>query len=147
MKQRLDWGAASPDALKAMVAFEGAMQKLGLEKSLIELIKLRASQINGCAYCVDMHARDARKRGESERRLYALSVWREANLFTPRERAALAWTEALTLLPQTGAPDEDYALIEAEFSEAERANLTVAIAAINAWNRFGVGFRLQLPAE
>lgn len=147
MKQRLDWGAASPDALKAMVAFEGAMQKLGLEKPLIELIKLRASQINGCAYCVDMHARDARKRGESERRLYALAVWRAANLFTPRERAALAWTDALTLLPQTGAPDEDYALIEAEFSEAERANLTVAIAAINAWNRFGVGFRLQLPAE
>ena len=147
MKQRLDWGAASPDALKAMLAFEGAMQKLGLEKSLIELVKLRASQINGCAYCVDMHARDARKRGESERRLYAVSVWREANLFTPRERAALAWTDALTLLPQSGAPDEDYALVEAEFSEAERANLTVAIAAINAWNRFGVGFRLQLPAE
>ena len=147
MKQRLDWGAASPDALKAMLAFEGAMQKLGLEKSLIELVKLRASQINGCAYCVDMHARDARKRGESERRLYAVSVWREANLFTPRERAALAWTDALTLLPQSGAPDEDYVLVEAEFSEAERANLTVAIAAINAWNRFGVGFRLQLPAE
>ena len=110
MQPRIDFYTASPDALKAMIALETAVSKLPLEKSLIELVKLRASQINGCAFCVDMHTADARKGGETERRLYAVSVWRETPFFTPRERAALAWTESLTLLSQTHAPDEDYEL-------------------------------------
>ncbi|WP_395400138.1 carboxymuconolactone decarboxylase family protein [Pseudoduganella sp. UC29_106] len=139
--ERINYYTSSPEAMKAMMALENATANLGLEKSLMELVKLRASQINGCAFCVDMHASDARKAGESERRLMGVSVWRETPFFTPRERAALAWTEALTLLPQTHAPDEDYAAISREFTPAEQVNLTLAIATINAWNRFGVGFR------
>lgn len=146
MEQRLDWFKTSPEAGKAMLALQAAVAKLGLEPSLIELVKLRASQINGCAYCVDMHARDAREQGESERRLYALSAWREAPFFAPRERAALAWTDALTQLADSGAPDADYALLCEQFDERERVNLTLAIATINSWNRFGVGFRVQPPA-
>jgi len=142
---RINYYTASPDAMKAMLALEKATASLGLEKPLLELVKLRASQINGCAFCVDMHAADARKAGESERRLMGVSVWRETPFFTPRERAALAWTEALTLLAQTHAPDEDYAAISEHFSPAEQVNLTLAITTINAWNRFGVGFR-KLPA-
>ena len=110
MKPRIDFYTASPDALKAMIALETAVSKLPLEKTLIELVKLRTSQINGCAFCLDMHSADARKGGEAERRLYTLSAWRETPFFTPRERAALAWTESLTLLSQTHAPDEDYEL-------------------------------------
>jgi len=139
--ERINYYTSSPEAMKAMMALENATASLGLEKSLLELVKLRASQINGCAFCVDMHANDARKAGESERRLMGVSVWRETPFFTPRERAALAWTEALTLLSQTHAPDEDYAAISREFTPAEQVNLTLAIATINAWNRFGVGFR------
>jgi AhpD family alkylhydroperoxidase len=142
---RINFYAASPDAMKAMLALESAVGKLGLEQPLIELVKLRASQLNGCAYCVDTHAADARQAGESERRLMGVSVWRETPFFTPRERAALAWTEALTLLADTHAPDADYAALAAEFSPAEQVNLTLAISTINAWNRFGVGFR-KLPA-
>jgi AhpD family alkylhydroperoxidase len=143
---RTNFYTASPDAMKAMMALETAVGKLGLEPSLIELVKLRASQINGCAYCVDMHATDARKAGESERRLMGVSVWRETPFFTARERAALAWTEALTRLAETYAPDADYAAMAAEFSPAEQVNLTLAISTINAWNRFGVGFRKLPPA-
>ncbi|HEY1149187.1 MAG TPA: carboxymuconolactone decarboxylase family protein [Pseudoduganella sp.] len=139
--ERINYYTSSPEAMKAMMALENATANLGLEKPLLELVKLRASQINGCAFCVDMHAGDARKAGESERRLMGVSVWRETPFFTPRERAALAWTEALTLLSQTHAPDEDYAAISREFTPAEQVNLTLAIATINAWNRFGVGFR------
>ena len=139
--ERINYYTSSPEAMKAMMALETAAANLGLEKPLLELVKLRASQINGCAFCVDMHASDARKAGESERRLMGVSVWRETPFFTPRERAALAWTEALTLLSQTHAPDEDYAAISREFTPAEQVNLTLAIATINAWNRFGVGFR------
>jgi alkylhydroperoxidase AhpD family core domain len=113
---------------------------------LIELVKLRASQINGCAFCVDMHTADARKGGETERRLYAVSVWRETPFFTPRERAALAWTESLTLLSQTHAPDEDYELVSAQFTPKEMVDLTVAISTINSWNRLAVGFR-KMPQE
>jgi AhpD family alkylhydroperoxidase len=142
---RINYYTASPDAMKAMMALEKATASLGLEKPLLELVKLRASQINGCAFCVDMHAADARKAGESDRRLMGVSVWRETPFFTPRERAALAWTEALTLLAQTHAPDEDYAAIKEHFSPAEQVNLTLAITTINAWNRFGVGFR-TLPS-
>ena len=139
--ERINYYTSSPEAMKAMMALENATANLGLEKPLMELVKLRASQINGCAFCVDMHANDARKAGESERRLMGVSVWRETPFFTPRERAALAWTEALTLLSQTHAPDEDYTAISREFTPAEQVNLTLAIATINAWNRFGVGFR------
>ncbi len=143
---RIDFYTASPAALKAMLTLEGAIAKLGLEPSLIELVKMRTSQINGCAFCLDMHSRDAREAGESERRLYVLPAWRETELFTPRERAALAWTEALTLITQGHAGDADYAAATAEFNEAEMVNLTLAITTINAWNRFAIGFRKALPA-
>ncbi len=146
MQPRVDFYTASPDALKAMLALESAVSKLPLEKSLIELVKLRSSQINGCAFCVDMHTTDARKLGETERRLYCLSVWRETPFYTPRERAAMAWTEALTELSRTHAPDEDYALLSAEFSPKEMVDLTLAINTINSWNRLAVGFR-KLAAE
>ena len=141
MQPRLDFYKASPDAAKAMLALEAAVKSLGLEPSLLELVKLRASQINGCGYCVDLHSRDARKLGESERRLYALTVWRETPLFTERERAALAWTEALTRIAETRAPDADYAWLSSQFTERERVDLTLAINAINSWNRLAIGFR------
>lgn len=141
MQPRLDFYKASPDAAKAMLALEAAVNKLGLEPALLELVKLRSSQLNGCAYCVDLHSSDARKRGESERRLHAVAVWRESPFFTDRERAALAWTESLTLLSQTRAPDADYEWLSSQFDERERVNLTVAINAINGWNRLAVGFR------
>ncbi|QSX75834.1 carboxymuconolactone decarboxylase family protein [Lysobacter arenosi] len=141
MQPRLDFYKASPDAAKAMLALEAAVNKLGLEPALLELVKLRSSQLNGCAYCVDLHSSDARKRGESERRLHAVAVWRESPFFSDRERAALAWTESLTLLSQTRAPDADYEWLGSQFDERERVNLTVAINAINGWNRLAVGFR------
>ena len=131
MQPRIDFYTASPDAFKAMLALETAVSKLGLEKSLLELVKLRSSQINGCAFCIDMHTADARKDGETERRLYAVTAWREAPFFTGRERAALAWTEALTRLSDTHAPDADYALMSEHFSPKEMVDLTVAINAIN----------------
>jgi AhpD family alkylhydroperoxidase len=115
-----------------------------LEPALLELIKLRASQLNGCAYCLDMHSKDARARGESEQRLHVLAAWREAPFYSDRERAALAWCEALTLLPQTGAPDDVYEQVRAEFGEEETVALTLAIVAINGWNRFAVGFRTDV---
>jgi AhpD family alkylhydroperoxidase len=146
MTPRLDFYAASPEALKAMLALDAAVSKLPPEKPLIELVKLRASQLNGCAFCVDLHSSDARKRGETERRLYAVAVWRESPFFTPRERAALAWTEALTRLSETHAPDEDYAQLAEQFSERERVDLTLAISTINSWNRLAVGFR-KIPSE
>ncbi|MEO7104966.1 MAG: carboxymuconolactone decarboxylase family protein [Rhodoferax sp.] len=145
MTQRLDFYTASPDAIKGLVALEVAVSKLGLEPSLHELVRLRASQINGCAYCVDTHTSDARKKGETERRLYAVSVWRETPFFTPRERAALAWTEALTLIAQTHAPDADYEDLRANFNDAEQVALTMAINLINSWNRLGIAFR-KMPA-
>ncbi|KPA99594.1 carboxymuconolactone decarboxylase family protein [Pseudomonas asplenii] len=146
MQPRIDFYTASPDAMKAMMALEGAVNKLPLEKSLLELVKMRTSQINGCAFCLDMHSADARKAGETERRLYTLSAWRETPFFSARERAALAWTEALTRVSETHAPDEDYALLNAEFTPAEQVNLTLAINAINSWNRLAVGFR-KMPTE
>ena len=145
MQPRLDFYKASPVAAKAMIALEGAVMASGLEHSLLDLIKLRTSQTNGCAYCVDMHSSDGRKRGESDRRLHAVSVWREAPFFTDRERAALAWTESLTLIATTHAPDADYEVLSSQFNEDERVKLTVAINAINGWNRLAVGFR-SIPA-
>jgi AhpD family alkylhydroperoxidase len=145
MQPRLDFYKASPDAAKAMLALEASVNRLGLEPGLLEFVKLRASQINGCAYCVDLHSTDARKRGESERRLHAVAVWREAPFFSERERAALAWTEALTRVSETRAPDADYEWLSSQFTEQERVNLTVAINAINGWNRLAIGFR-SVPA-
>lgn len=116
----------------------------GLEELLLELLKLRASQINGCAYCVDMHSKDARALGESEQRLYAVAVWREAPFFTDRERAALAWTEAVTLIAQTGVPDDVYQVARSQFSERELVDLTMVIIAINGWNCLAASFRALL---
>jgi len=141
MEPRLDFYKASPEAIKVMLAFSAGTEKLGLEHSLLELVKLRASQINGCAFCVDMHAADARKGGETERRLHALCAWRETPFFTPRERAALAWTEAITAIAGSGAPDDVHADLSAQFSEKERMDLTLAIAMINSWNRLAIAFR------
>jgi len=145
-ESRLDFYKASPDALKALIAFEVAIGKLGLEPKLLDMVKLRASQINGCAYCIDLHTADLRKAGETDRRLATLSVWHETPFFTERERAALAWTEAVTQVSLTHAPDEAYEALAAQFSEAERVNLTMAINAINNWNRLSIGFRKQLSA-
>ena len=141
MSARIDFYTASPDAMKAMLALEAAVGKLSIELPLLELVRLRVSQINGCAFCLDMHTADARKGGETERRLCTLSAWRETPFFTPRERAALAWAESLTLISQTHASDEDYALLNYQFSPAEQVDLSVAIATINSWNRLAVGFR------
>ena len=133
-----------PNAGLALNTYVG---NCGLEHSLLELVKLRASQVNGCAHCIDMHAKDARKAGETEQRLHLLVAWRESPLFSPRERAALAWTEALTRLADTHAPDSDYDALRAEFSEEEMVKLTVAIGMINVWNRIAVGFRLVHPVD
>lgn len=141
MEPRLNFYQASPEAVKAMMALEKAVDGLGIEPSLRELIKLRASQINGCAYCVDLHTREASQAGESERRLHAVCVWRETPFFTPRERAALAWTESITRLAETHAPEEDYAAMAAQFSPREVVDITLAINTINSWNRLAVAFR------
>ena len=141
MTARLDYRTALPEATRAMSGLEEVVEASTLEPKLRELVKLRASQINGCAYCVDMHTKDARAIGEDEQRLHLVAVWREAPGFTPRERAALAWTEALTLLAETGAPDDVYAAIAREFDPAEQVALSLAIVAINGWNRLAVGFR------
>ncbi|PZP28205.1 MAG: alkylhydroperoxidase [Roseateles depolymerans] len=143
---RTDFYAASPAALKAMLTLEGSIAKLGLEPGLLHLVKMRASQINGCAFCLDMHSREAREAGDSDRRLHVLPAWRETTLFSPREQAALAWTEALTLITQGHASDADYAFAQAQFNDTELVNLTLAITTINAWNRFAIGFRKPLPA-
>src|SRR5512144_523666 len=124
MKPRMNFYQAAPDTIKALGALETHVQGTGLEQSLIELVKTRASQINGCAYCINMHTEDARKHGEAEQRLYLLNAWREAPVYTDRERAALAWTEAVTLICETHAPDDVYAEVRTHFSEAETVNLT-----------------------
>ena len=133
--------------IAAMTAFETAVASSGLEHSLIELVKTRASQINGCAFCLHMHTQDARAAGESEERLHLLAAWWESSLFTPREKAALTWTESLTLIAETRAPDADYAVMREEFDEAEAVKLTMLIGAINVWNRLAVGFRSQHPRK
>ncbi len=123
------------------------MQSSGLEQSLIELVKTRASQINGCAFCINMHTQGARKHGEMEQRLYLLNAWREAPVYSERERAALAWTEAVTLISETHAPDDLYEQVRAHLSEAETVNLTMLIATINAWNRLAISFRSVPPVK
>ena len=147
MKPRMNFYQAAPDTIKALTALEAQIQASGLEKSLIELVKTRASQINGCAFCINMHTADARKQGETEQRLYLLNAWRESPLYTERERAALAWTEAVTLIAETHAPDDLYEDVRAQFSEAETVNLTMLIGAINAWNRIAISFRSVHPTK
>ncbi len=145
MEQRLDFYKANPHAIKALLSLEERVGKSGLEKPLAELVRLRASQINGCAFCVDMHTTDARKGGETERRLATVVTWRETPFFTDRERAALEWTEALTLVSHEHVPDAVWEAVKPHFSEAELVDLTLLISAINAWNRFAIGFR-KMPA-
>lgn len=140
--QRLDYYAASPAAMQAMIGMEIAVERIGLDASLLYLVKLRCSQINGCAFCVDLHSGDALACGESSARLDAVAGWREADCFIDRERAALAWTESLALLPASQAPDNHYAVLAAEFSPCEQGALTLAISVALAWNHFGVGFRV-----
>ena len=141
MKPRMNFHQAAPDTIKALGALESQVQASGLEQSLIELVKTRASQINGCAFCINMHTQDARKHGETEARLYLLNARRESPGYTERERAALAWTEAVTLISETHAPDDVYDAVRAHFSDAETVNLTMLIATINAWNRLAISFR------
>jgi AhpD family alkylhydroperoxidase len=142
MQARLDSSKTSPAAYQAMLALEGYVRKSWAhEPSLIELVKMRASQINGCAYCLDMHSKDARAAGETEQRLYALNAWEEAPFFTDRERAALAWTEALTLVSESHVPDAVYEEARKHFSEEELVNLSMAIVTINGWNRMAIAFR------
>ncbi len=140
MHPRLDFLKAAPNVMQPMLALSQAANT-GLEHSLAELVKTRASQINSCAFCIKMHTADARKAGETEDRLYLLNAWRESHLYSERERAALAWTEALTLLPDTSAPDDVYEQMKAQFTEEEQVKLTLLIGVINTWNRFAVGFR------
>jgi AhpD family alkylhydroperoxidase len=142
MKQRLNYAEVGGGALRAMYGLEAYLAKSGLERSLLLLLKFRVSQINGCAYCLDMHSKDARAGGETEQRLYLLDAWREAPLYTERERAALAWAEAVTLVTEGHVPDEVYARARAEFGEEELVNLTLAVVAINGWNRLSIAFRV-----
>jgi len=141
MAQRLDFYKASPAAIKAMMGLEDRIGNSELEPSLVELVRLRASQINGCAYCIDLHTRDARKAGEDDRRLATLSVWHETPFFSERERAALAWTEAVTLVSQDHVPDAVWEAVHPHFTEAEMVDLTLLVVTINAWNRFAISFR------
>ncbi len=141
MKTRLDYSKVNPAASRAMYGLEQYIRNCGLEESLLELVKMRASQINGCAYCIDMHSKDARAAGETEQRLYALSAWRETPFFSDRERAALEWTEGVTLISESHVPDELYENVRKVFSEEELVNLTLAVVTINGWNRLAISFR------
>lgn len=141
MRPTIDFRRTNPEAAAAMFALEHHVRGCGLEPALLELVRTRASQINGCAYCIDMHTKDARAAGETEQRLYALSAWRETSFYSERERAALAWTEALTRIAEVGVPDADYRLAREQFTEHELVDLTLAIIAINGWNRLAIPFR------
>lgn len=145
MKARLNTFTAAPKAMQALLNFGAEVEKGGLEKSLGDLVKTRASQINGCAYCIYMHTSEARAHGETEARLYLLDAWRELPLYSERERAALAWTEAVTQVSQTHVPDAVYEQACGQFSAEELVKLAVAIAAINAWNRIAISFRVVHP--
>jgi AhpD family alkylhydroperoxidase len=142
---RFDYQAASPEAIKAMLSLEKTVQQNNLEKSLLELVKIRVSQINGCAYCLDKHCHDAKQEGESERRLYNLALWPDSTLFTPRERAALAWAEAVTLVAAEHVPQEVYEAAIQQFSEKELVDLTLAVITINGWNRLAISFE-KMPS-
>ena len=145
MSDRMNYYRAAPNVMKAMMALEEASKEVSIPLTIRELIKMRVSQINGCAYCLNLHAPEARAAGVSQQKLDVLSAWRESPAFDEKERAALAWAEALTRLEATGAPDSDYQLLAAAFDERERVEVTLVINTINAWNRFAVGFRSQHP--
>jgi AhpD family alkylhydroperoxidase len=141
MQARIDIAKLSHEPINALRSVEAYLAGCGVEHSILHLVKMRASQINGCAYCLDMHSKDARARGETEQRLYALNAWHETPFYSPRERAALAWTESVTRVAETHAPDEVFQAAREHFSEAELGNLTIAIAMINTWNRLAIGLR------
>jgi AhpD family alkylhydroperoxidase len=147
MTPRLNPYQSAPEAMKAVMVLENYVEQSGLDRPLIDLVKIRASQINGCAYCIHMHTGEARARGETEERLYLLDAWRESPLYTDRERAALAWTEAVTLVSQGHVPDEIYEDAHRQFTAAELVKLTVALATINAWNRIAISFRSLHPVR
>jgi AhpD family alkylhydroperoxidase len=144
MKTRYNYAQAAPDGMKAMLGLENYLHHCSIEMPLIHLVKLRASQINECAYCIDMHWKDLRALGEEEQRLYSLDAWRECPWYTDRERAALAWTEAVTLVAQGQVPDAVYEAVKPHFNEREISDLTLAVATINAWNRLSIAAR-SLP--
>ena len=143
MSPRIDYTKVAPGALGAMFGLEKYVRSSGLEESLLDLVRMRASQINGCAYCLDMHSKDARAAGETEQRLYVLNAWRDAPFYTERERAALAWTEALTLVTEGHVPDEVFNEVQRHFNEQELAGLSLAIVSINGWNRLNIAFRTE----
>jgi AhpD family alkylhydroperoxidase len=143
MKSRLEYWKVSPSGYKAMSSLEAYLHDCGLDRRLLHMVKLRASQINGCAYCIDMHWKDARAAGESEQRLYGLDAWREASYYSDRERAALEWTESLTNVGEGHVPDSVYEAVRGQFSDKELVDLTWAVAAINAWNRVSIAFRTE----
>jgi AhpD family alkylhydroperoxidase len=146
MHQRIDYRKIAPQATQAMLQLQAYVNKCGLEPLLMELVKIRASQINGCAFCLHMHTRDARKLGEREERIYLLDAWRESSFYTERERAALEWTEALTLVSEGGVPDDVFNAVRGQFSDQEMVDLTMAVVAINGWNRISIGFAVPHPA-
>ena len=146
MQPRIDFRKTAPGAMQALLTFQAYVNNSGLSKSLLELVKIRASQINACAYCLDMHTKDARANGESEQRIYALNAWRETPFFNDRERAALAWTESLTLLTEGYVPDAVFEEVRRHFSDEEVVNLSMAVVAINSWNRLLTAFR-AVPGE
>jgi len=143
MAERLRYGKAYPEGVHALLDYGKVLNASGLEAGLLHLVFMRASQLNGCAYCLDMHSKDARAAGETEQRLYVLPAWRETSFYTPRERAALAWTEAITNIQDGHATDEAYAEVREHFDEPELVRLTLAIAQINTWNRIAIGFRAE----
>jgi AhpD family alkylhydroperoxidase len=147
MKQRLNPYVVAPELTQPLIDLAKRVAQSGLEPSLAELVKIRASQLNGCAICLHMHTLEARKSGETEERLYMLNAWHESPLYSDRERAALAWTEALTRLSETGAPDDVYQQVQAQFTEKEQVTLTMMVAIINSFNRLGAGFRVAHPVS
>lgn len=147
MKPRINPYTAAPEGIAALIGVENYLQKCGLEAALLHLVKTRVSQMNGCAYCLHMHTKDAREGGESEARLYLLDAWHESALYSPRERAALAWAEALTDIAASRAPDSVYEAARGQFSEKELADLSIAVAMINGWNRLAIGARSVHPGD
>jgi len=144
MQTRLDYGKVAPGSVQALYRVQKYVEESGLEHSLLELIKTRVSQMNGCAFCIDMHTKDARAAGETEQRLYGLSAWRETPYYSERERAALAWAEVVTNISQTHASDEDYEAARSQFGEEELVKVTMAVIAINSWNRLAIAFRTEV---
>jgi AhpD family alkylhydroperoxidase len=144
MQTRLDYSKAAPGSVQAMYRLQTFSEESGLERPLLELVKTRVSQINGCAFCIDIHTKDARAAGETEQRLYGLSAWREAPYYSERERAALAWAEVVTRISQTHASDEQYEAVRAQFSEEGLVKLTMGVISINGWNRLAIAFRPEV---